>query len=274
MLEKNIVRIYNCVCPITMGKPTTMLINSAKKICDKHLGNGIWAESKFKSNYTEKCKICGGVFPPELILMEIDDLKQSSEKKMETNIMYDGKSKIPSPPEPPPVRVISEDVNIIKKADKTKRHVGNCELCGKESTSLTNCIDKKCCPTCGPLRRNARTNPEIMIDQVKDLHPELFKDDSVSIDITNLKKSNDNLNKILIEICTILRMEQDENILDVVKKRMDLIDLYVHNKPNSTNSQSEVEYLTSLLDIAIGMLENNVSGINIQTLINLKNFKN
>jgi len=145
---KHKVNIYKEYCPVTMGKKTSMFLETFKNMCDWHCKKGKWINSKHSTPYDEKCKICDGLqIPSELIILT----KNDESEKMENNELVE-----------PPVSEQHENIDEDKKTI--------CGMCKQNVSVKRNSFGKKVCQSCYIGSRFVYNNPEVAMQLLKD-HP-------------------------------------------------------------------------------------------------------
>lgn len=234
------------VCPITMGNPTSMTEQSFRAMCAK-----LNRERKLKPghNYSQyettiydgHCKKCGGKFPPELTIINIEDYKMTND-------------------------------------------FGTCEICLRKEVKIGKNNGKKCCSTCAAMRSYINQRPEMALAMMQELAPQVLAA-TPAVDISAKDEAIHDLNEeIDLLLVSIQRLEQDAvrdkkdiNDLKGLVLRLEMENAQIPNleeqvkmlradRPATTTSIKD----TALLDIAIGMLSGEVSGLHVDKLIELR----
>ena len=213
------------VCPITMGNPTSMTEQSFRAMCAK-----LNRERKLKPghNYSQyettiydgHCKKCGGKFPPELTIINIEDYKMTND-------------------------------------------FGTCEICLRKEVKIGKNNGKKCCSTCAAMRSYINQRPEMALAMMQELAPQVLAA-TPAVDISAKDEAIHDLNEEINDLKgLVLRLEMENAQIPNLEEQVKMLRA---DRPATTTSIKD----TALLDIAIGMLSGEVSGLHVDKLIELR----
>lgn len=208
-----------------------MFLDTFENMCNRYCKKGKWTTSEHTTPYDEKCKICGGSeLPPELIILNRDE----ENKKMENDLYDEIKNRLetpailknpPLPPEPPPKRIIKEDVAISTNKAKTVK----CSMCEKDASSIRSSFGKKICQTCYVGSRFIYKNPKLALNLLEEHHPEIFilpvnnifeANKNKSVDENNHKEENKKLKKIIDFICEKLNINIYDSLFEKISEKL------------------------------------------------------